>query len=399
MRVTATISMAAAAARLAEAPGRSLPAPAVRSGLAPAELSVVLPTYNEAANIRTVIARIGQALAGTAWEIIVVDDDSADGTAALARAIAATDARVRVIRRIGRRGLAGACIEGILASSAPFVAVMDADLQHDEALLPAMLALLRADQADLVVASRRLAAPDGPAGLTAARQLASKGANALARRLLKLPLSDPMSGFFMIRRPLVEAVAGELAASGFKILLDLVASAKAPIRIRELPFLFRARRRGESKLDLLVALDTLGLLLSRSLGPGLGRLVSVRCLAFALIGLAGLVVHLLGLRVLLDQTELSFEAAQLAATWLAMTTNFFCNNQLTFRDRRLTGWRALGGLASFYAVCSVGALANLGVASWLFGHAPIWWLAGAAGALMGAVWNYAASSALTWAKV
>ncbi len=362
-------------------------------GIIPA-LSIVLPTYNERENIPELVARLDRTLSDVAWEVIVVDDNSPDGTADVARKIAMHDPRVRVIRRIGRRGLSGACIEGMLASSARFVAVMDADLQHDETLLPRMYDILHTDEADLVVASRHIEGGDVGSGLSRIRSLGSDVANGLARKLLNVTLSDPMSGFFMMSRAEVERLAPRLSIQGFKILLDIVASAAGSLRIAELPFIFRERLHGESKLDTLVTLDYLGLLVSKFFGD----FISIRFLMFGLVGASGVVVHLLSLKVVLDMLGAPFNAAQTIATFVAMTWNFYLNNRLTYRDRRLRGMAALRGLLTFYAVCSVGVLANVGVANLIYESQPVWWFAGAAGAAMGAVWNYAASSALTWRK-
>lgn len=360
----------------------------------PIELSVVLPTFNERGNVPLIVEKLAATLDGISWEIIFVDDNSPDGTTEAAREIASIDSRVRVIRRIGRRGLSGACIEGMLASSAKFVAVMDADLQHDESLLPKMHAILSADEADIVVASRKVEGGDIGTGLSSIRAWGSNLANGLAQKLLKVSLSDPMSGFFMIRRDKAEELAPKLSSQGFKILLDIVASAAGSLRIRELPFVFRERQHGESKLDTLVTLDYLGLLVSKFFGD----MVSVRFLMFSLVGASGVVVHLAALRFALTGLGLDFYAAQTLATFVAMTTNFFLNNRLTYRDRRLTGLAMLRGLLTFYLVCSVGVLANVGVATMVFANQPIWWIAGTAGAAMGVVWNYAASSVLTWRR-
>lgn len=369
-------------------------APAATADLKSAELSVILPTFNEAENIPILVQRLDETLHGIAWEAIVVDDNSPDGTAEVAREIARRDPRIRVIRRYGRRGLSGACIEGMLSSSAPFVAVMDSDLQHDETLLPRMLQELRHTDTDLVVASRKVEGGDVGTGLSSVRAWGSNIANGLAQKLLNVSLSDPMSGFFMIRREEVEELAPKLSAQGFKILLDIVSSAKGRLRIKELPFTFRERQFGESKLDTLVTLDYFGLLLAKYFGD----VISIRFLMFGLVGASGLVVHLLALRMFLVMGGLEFNLAQTGASFVAMTSNFFLNNQLTYRDRRLHGLGAIKGLLSFYLVCSVGVLANVGVASLIYAEPSYWWFAGTAGAIMGAVWNYAASSTLTWRK-
>lgn len=360
-----------------------------------ADVSVVLPTYNERENIPELLRRLDAALGQVRWEVIIVDDNSPDGTADLARDIAATDPRVRVIRRIGRRGLSGACVEGMLASSAKYVAVMDADLQHDETLLPRMYEILSGGEADLVVASRHAEGGNVGSGLSRIRAWGSGFANSLARTFLHVRLSDPMSGFFMIRREEVERLAPKLSAQGFKILLDLVASARGSLRVKELPFVFRERLHGESKLDTLVALDYLGLLVAKFFGD----IVSVRFLMFGMVGASGVIVHLAALKLVLDGLGLMFIASQTVATFVAMTWNFFLNNRLTYRDRRLRGLSIIRGLLTFYAVCSVGVLANVGVANLIYENDAVWFVAGAAGAAMGAVWNYAASSVLTWRKV
>jgi dolichol-phosphate mannosyltransferase len=355
-------------------------------------LSVVVPTFNEAENLPVLVARLAAVLSGIAWEVIFVDDNSPDGTAAAARRLAQTDPRVRCLRRIGRRGLAGACIEGMLASSAAAVAVMDGDLQHDETQLPRMLACIE-QGGDLVVGARFSPGGGATGGLSRVRHLGSRAATVAAKCLLGVQLSDPMSGFFMIRREVFDAVAPRLSTQGFKVLLDIVVTCGQPLRIVELPFVFRPRSHGQSKLDTLVVFQFLGLLLAKFSGDWL----SMRFVSFALIGATGVVVHLWALQqaLLLD---LTFDWSQTIAAYIAMTSNFVLNNQLTYRDRRLKGLAALRGLLTFYLVCTVGTVANVGVANWIYGTRPSWWLAGTAGALMGLVFNYAASSALTWQR-
>ena len=298
-----------------------------------------------------------------------------------------------VIRRIGRRGLSGACIEGILASSAPCAAVIDADLQHDETQLPKMLALLEAGEADLVVGSRYIEGGSADS-FDKQRAGASQFATEVARRVLRVKIADPMSGFFMIRRDRFEQLAPQLSTQGFKILLDIVATARGELRVREIPYTFGSRLHGESKLDSMVALDFLGLVLAKLTHD----VVSLRFLLFAMVGSIGLLVHFAALFVALEAFDLPFPNAQGAAALCAMTSNFILNNFLTYRDQRLKGLAILRGLLLFYLVCSVGLLANVGVAWSVFDQEPIWWLAGAAGALMGVVWNYAMSGLFVWRK-
>ena len=374
-------------------PASPLTAPAAATGTAGPRVTIVLPTFNEADNVLVAFDRIATVLADIPFEVIVVDDNSPDGTAEIVKARAIGEPRLRCLRRVGRRGLAGACIEGMLASAAPVVAVMDADLQHDESILPKMLAAIETGGRDLVVGSRFA---DGAAvkGLSPLRHMASRGTNVAIQSLLRVQLRDPLSGFFMMRRDRFDALAGQLSTQGFKILLDIVATARGQLAVTEIPFVFRERIAGASKLDRLVVLDFIGLFLSKLLGG----LVSARFLMFAAVGASGVVVHLACLKAGMALAGLSFDWAQAGATFIAMTTNFFLNNAVTYHDRKLTGLRLLVGLASFYLVCSVGVFANVGVAGWLYSYDQVWWLAGTAGALVGSVWNYAASSVLTWRK-
>jgi dolichol-phosphate mannosyltransferase len=357
----------------------------------PVELTIVLPTFNERGNVEPLIARLEATLAGIAWEAIFVDDDSRDGTAEHVRAISRTKPYIRCVQRIGRRGLSTACIEGVLASSAPFIAVMDADLQHDEALLPQMLAVLKDETLDIVIGSRHVAG-GGIGDWNASRARISDLATRLSRLVVKVELSDPMSGFFMIRRPAFEAALRDLSGQGFKILIDLFASSPRPLAFKELPYRFRLREHGESKLDTLVAWEYLQLLLDKLIG----HIVPVRFALFAMIGGLGLVVHLVTLGIVLNALGAGFTVAQSVATLVAMTSNFLLNNWFTYRDRRLRGWRLVGGLLSFYLVCSIGAIGNVGIAAYVFHADRSWWLAGIVGAVVGSVWNYATSSVFTW---
>jgi dolichol-phosphate mannosyltransferase len=357
------------------------------------QLSVIVPTFNERVNVTKLFEKLQNALTGVDWEVIFVDDNSPDGTWDVVRGLAGQDARVRCLRRVGRRGLSGACIEGILASSAPYVAVMDADLQHDETQLPKMLALLQDGQTELAVGSRYVEGGSADS-FNKQRAGASALATGISRRLLRVSISDPMSGFFMIRRDRFEQLAPQLSTQGFKILLDIIATAHGSLRTVEIPYSFGSRLHGESKLDSMVVLDFLGLVLAKLTNDA----VSLRFLLFALVGSTGLAVHLVTLFVALKLFNLPFAEAQGCGALVAMTTNFILNNFLTYRDQRLKGFAILRGLLAFYFVCSVGLLANVGVAFSIYDHEPIWWIAGAAGALMGVVWNYAMSGLFVWRK-
>jgi dolichol-phosphate mannosyltransferase len=357
------------------------------------QLSVVVPTFNERDNVTVLYRRLDATLKGVAWEVVFVDDNSPDGTWEVVRGLAQKDSRVRCIRRIGRRGLSGACIEGILAASAPYAAVIDADLQHDETQLPKMVGLLQRGEAELVVGSRYIEGGSADS-FDKGRAGVSVLATEVAKRALKVEIADPMSGFFMIRRDRFEQLAPQLSTQGFKILLDIVATAQGKLRTIEVPFTFGSRQHGESKLDSMVALDFLGLVLAKLTHD----VVSLRFLLFAMVGSIGLVVHLVALFISLQFFKAPFAEAQAVGALVAMTSNFVLNNFLTYRDQRLKGFAILRGLLLFYLVCSVGLFANVGVAFSVYDQEPIWWLAGAAGALMGVVWNYAMSGLFVWRK-
>jgi dolichol-phosphate mannosyltransferase len=368
-----------------------LPARAETAATRPApELTIVVPTFNETANIPLLVERLAQLLTSCDWEVIFVDDNSPDGTAAAARTIGEKDSRVRCIRRIGRRGLAGACLEGMLASQARYVAVMDADLQHDEGLLVPMLEALRAGRADVAVASRYLYGGSA-AGLSKQRSRVSRGSNGLVRLLLGIDLTDPMSGHFMIRRDALEAIAPSLSTQGFKILLDILATARGGLRTIELPSTFRERQHGESKLDSKIALDFAALVTAKLTNDA----VSARFILFCLVGLTGIGIHLSILSVLL-LTNLSFGIAQALATVGAIAWNFVLNNLFTYRDQRLTGWQFVTGLIRFQVICAIGAISNVGIATWIYDYDETWWIAGLGGALIGTVWNFVVSAALVW---
>ena len=357
-----------------------------------AELSVVIPTFNERSNVVELVRRLDACLAGVRWEAVFVDDNSPDDTAEAVRALSRDDARIRVVHRIGRRGLSTACVEGMLASSAPYLAVMDADLQHDEALLPLMLGDLRSGSLDIVVGSRYVEG-GGLGEWTADRTRKSQLATRLARLVIKADLKDPLSGFFMLRREVLHEAVSRLSGIGFKILLDLFASVQRPLRFSERPYTFRNRLSGESKLDSLVAWEFMMMLLDKTLG----RYVPVRFVPFALIGGLGVFVHMAVLWTMFKALGQSFAAGQSVAALVAMTANFFLNNALTYRDRRLKGWSLLTGWTSFAVACSVGAISNIGIATYLFTQDRVGWAVSAlAGILVGAVWNYAVTSIYTW---
>jgi dolichol-phosphate mannosyltransferase len=354
------------------------------------ELTVVVPAFRERDNIAPLLAALREALEGLDWETIVVVDDAFDGTEDVVREQAQRDARVRCLHRIGRRGLASACIEGMLASSSPYLAVIDADLQHDETLVPRLLETAKSERADVVVASRYM--EGGSTGdLAADRVRVSRLASALSRVLCK-GLTDPMSGFFLVRRPFLEQVVRRLYGRGFKILLDLIAAARGEVHIRELPYRMRSRQHGESKLGARVIAEFFMLILYHVTG----RLLPARFFLFAAVGVTGLGVHFAVLTAMFRATEGAFLASQVLATFAAMTSNFFLNNIFTYGDQRLRGTRLWRGLVSFYVACGIGALINIALAEWLYLYAAPYWAAGMTGALVAAIWNFFTTASFTW---
>jgi dolichol-phosphate mannosyltransferase len=359
------------------------------------EISVVIPTFNEVNNIDKVIAAVSSALEGVDWEIVIVDDDSPDGTTERAKEIARLDPRVRCLRRIRRRGLAGACIEGMLSSSAPYLAVMDADLQHDASLLPKMLGCLRAGEVDLAIGSRHVAGGSAADGFSARRAAISRWSARVARAALRTDVQDLMSGFFAIRRDRFDTIAPRLANSGFKILADIVATSETPLRTVELGYTFGLRTADESKLGAKVALDFIALLVEKATRG----LIPTTFVSFCTVGAVGVLVHLIILRTMLLTEGAGFPTAQAIATVVAMTSNFFLNNAITYRDRMLKGIVPLArGLMMFWALCSLGAIANVGVATWIYQGLPVWWFAGLVGLAVSAVWNYTLSSLFVWSR-
>jgi len=362
--------------------------PAVQSP----SVTVVVPTFRERENILLVIAKLEQVLDGTDWEVVFVDDDSDDGSSRVLLELSRSHPKVRFIRRVGRRGLSSACLEGMASSSADLFAVMDADLQHDEGILPEMIQAFRDDpQLDLAVGTR-YSGGGGTGNWSKQRALISRLATKIEKSLLRTPLSDPMSGFFVIRRQLFEETVRETNGKGFKILLDIVLSCGRELRTREFPYEFRERAHGESKLDIVVGLEYLFLLADKTLG----QFLPVSFVLYVLAGLSGLLLHLFLLGCLHIVAGLPFVTAQTISTIVAMISNFLVNNAITFRSRRLRGTALAPGLAAYVLICGFGAIVNIQSAEYLFeSHIP-WWFAGASGALIGAVWNYAVSTQIVW---
>jgi len=356
-------------------------------------VAIILPSYNEEGNITPLVAEIRGVLGNLPHEIIVVDDWSRDGTVSEVRGLMAGDRSVRLIRRYGRRGLATAVVEGMMATDAPILAVMDADGQHDPAILPCLIEAVRSGACDVAIGSRYVA--EGSTGdWDESRVKASQLATTITHKLLKVQVSDPMSGYFAVRRDVVEEAVPRLSAGGFKILLDLLTASPKPLRTREIGFTFRSRTLGESKLDSGVMLDFAQLIARRIIRTS----APARFVLFGFVGGLGLIIHLATLRAGLNLLYLEFSLAQALAVLVAIAFNYSLNNRITFADRRRRGRDWWKGLASFYLVCGTGAVANVGLGSWVFAMNHQWALAGVAGAIVGSIWNFAVSTLVTWRK-
>lgn len=366
-----------------KAPRRKLSAP---------DVSLIIPTYNEKANIAPLVEAVRSALGDIPWEIIIVDDDSPDQTFAEVSRLARDEPRLRCLRRVGRRGLSSAVIEGALVANGSAIAVMDADFQHDERILKQMYEKLTSTGADIVVATR-YADGGGIGEWDATRAKMSDFATRMAGMLVGNQTSDPMSGFFMVRREIFASVIYDLSQQGYKILLDIISSSHTPLKIEEVPYVFRTRQEGESKISVMVLAQFLFLIIEK-LTHGL---IPPRFALFSIVGGFGLLVHLAILNGL-KLAGFTFIAAQLTATFIAMMSNFVMNNEFTYRDRRLTGLSFFAGLILFCVVCSFGALANVGVAEIAINQFGNWSFAGLAGAIMGAVFNFSAATSLVWRR-
>lgn len=354
-------------------------------------ICLVVPVLNERDNIEPLVVRVREALSDHAWELLFVDDDSADGTADEVRRISANDSRVRLILRIAEPGLANSCIQGMLSTTAELLCVMDGDGQHDPRYIPAMIAALSAEGADLASAARRLEAANDSLGR--GRTLLSKTGNALVRAATHRHTRDPLTGFFVIRRKAFLGVARRLSNSGFKLLFDILASHPG-LRHVEVPFDFQPRQAGESKLGPLVIWQ-FALLLAEKLSRGW---LPARAISFLTVGSAGLLVHMAVLYTLLLSSA-GFAVSQGGAALMAMTFNFILNNTLTFRDRRFRGIGLLKGWMAYLLICSVGLAANVSVATWAYdqmrGFAM---LAALAGIAMDVMWKFVISDRLLWRR-
>ncbi len=356
-------------------------------------LSIVIPTYNEKDNIIIILENLKKVLKSISHEIIFVDDNSPDGTSAVVKDCMKKSSKIRLIHRIGRKGLAGAVIEGIFAANADIVAVMDCDLQHDETKLLDMINLFsRNNSLDIVIGSRFTETGEiSEKAFSKIRELGSKATTFIIKKVLNITSTDPLSGFFMVKKESFLKSSENLQTQGFKVLADFLATSGKNIEIKEIGYRFKNRIAGESKMSFLTTLELIGLVLSQILK---GR-VSIRFILFCMVGLSGIFVQLLitGIVMLLIN---QFPTSQTFGIIAAMTSNYFLNNIITFQERKLKSLDLIRGLFSFYLICSLGAFTNIAIATYIFSFSSNWLISSFIGACFGAVWNFTLSSIFTW---
>ena len=356
-------------------------------------LTIIVPTYNEVDNISNFIIKINEILKNINFQILFVDDKSNDGTIDKINKFKERYDNIELIVRTGRRGLSGACIEGIQNAKSNYVAIIDCDLQHDEKLLLKMLQTFEKEELlDLVIGSRHIEEGDSQKGLSYLRNLGSQYAIRMTQKLLKIKINDPMSGFFMAKKSSLVPLLFKLQPNGFKILADILATSKGDLLTKELGYEFKKRNAGYSKMNFSIILELFGLILSHlSFG-----IISIRFVLFGFVGFSGVIVQLISTYFFFKIVTLTFFYSHLISIFITMTSNFYLNNSLTFKDHSLAGRSFLKGLISFYIVCSIGAFANIAVAEKIFNSIEIWYIASLIGALVGALWNFIFSSLFTW---
>ena len=357
-------------------------------------LSIILPTYNESSNIERVINELLTLNTRHKIEIIVVDDDSPDGTSEIVREKAQVEQRIKLIRRVGRSGLASAIKEGLFDASGEYAVVMDSDGQHETKAIINTITYLEKD-IDIVVGSR-FHHDAQIKGLSKKRTRGSILANRAARISLGghyTDLTDYMSGFFAIKHDKLLPYIRKVDVEGFKFLFELLAVSKGNLKTKEIPLSFQERNFGKSKLDIAIFWDFLiSVLHTITL-----RILPRRAISFGLVGCTGIVVQLSVTFLIMNLGRQDFTTALPAAVTLAACSNYLINNALTFRHRRLKGKQLINGLGKFLIVSSLPIIANIGLASaaypYLSNNSN---LAQIVGILVAFIWNYAASSKLVW---
>jgi len=357
------------------------------------EISVILPTYNEVENIPLIVPRLEAVLQPFSHEILIMDDNSPDGTYELAERLAAENPHIRVVRRLANRGLSPAVAEGFSVAKGQYMLVMDADMQHDETVIPEFVSRFRAG-AELVVGTRK-AHGGGIENWSYFRRFLSWGATKAAEVFLPRACSDPMSGYFGVTRSFYNRIAASINPRGFKILLEILARSRGAT-IAEVGYTFRPRQHGKSKLTASVALAYLVALYDLRFG----RYLPLRFVKYAMVGFSGIFVNALFFWLGRNFLVLRDSQALVMAILLSIASNFFLNNYFTFRDRTLVGFRnVLWGYLKYNFICLGGAFINYAITMNLkndFGFNIDF--ANLLGVAVATFWNYFINLNITWGE-
>ena len=357
-------------------------------------VALIVPTYNERENIEALYTTVASALSGLDWEIMFVDDNSPDGTAAAAEALASKDPRVRLVVRFHDRGLTSAVLQGIYSVTMPNVVVTDADLQHDLLKVPEMLRLLNADEADLVIATRYQA--EGSAGglSTRFRTLLSDLGTRIGKVLFRVPVSDPMSGFFAFRRKSLLPVLTRVDPLGFKILLDVLLLGRGQMRVREVPYSFHSRHAGSSKLNWRVQWD----FMIQVLYHLMHGFIPHDLISFVLVGASGAVLQFTILGIFYA-AGLAAETGQAAAIVSVTLWNFLLNHYLTFHRELKLGRDLLQKFVLYALATAIGIMLNISAATLTLESLRLSRLPESLlGACIDTIWRFAIARSLIWRR-
>ena len=358
-------------------------------------ISFVLPTFNERNNIVFLIEEILKLTSQHEIEIIVVDDNSNDGTSEIVRNLAQLEKKIKLINRFNRFGLSSAIKEGCINATFDIIAIMDSDGQHEvKDVLNAIRKLIH-KKFDVVFGSRFLK-KSKIQGLSKKRQTGSILANKFARISLSRKyknLTDFMSGCIVLKRESCFLYLTKIDVNGFKFLFELLSLSKGNLNVSEVPLSFKSRTGGSSKFDIAIFWDFLISLIHTFLK----RIVPRRAISFAFVGAVGVIVQLLSSYLLMIFIGFTFQLALPIAVTCAACSNFFINNWLTFRNKRLKNKELIFALFKFLLISSLPIIANVGLATSIYNLIlPSTLLSQLAGIVIVFIWNYAASSRFVW---
>ena len=360
-------------------------------------ISIVIPTFNEVENIVPLLKKLTLILNDFEYEIVVVDDDSPDGTSDEVNKYMKKNKRIKLITRIGRSGLSSAIKEGLIFAQGKYLLVLDGDGQHHPSFILNMLEEMQRSKYDIVIGSRFLN-NSKLEGLSNERSLGSKIANKMSRISLHKnysKLTDYLSGCFCVEKEMTKKYIRKIEINGFKFLYELLSLSKGKLAVHEVPLIFKQRRFGNSKLDIAIVWDFLiSIIHNLTL-----RLLPRRAISFGMVGISGVFVQLFITSFLVEIFLIDFYNALPFAVISAATSNFLINNQLTFRSDRLRNLGLVVGLLKFLIVASLPVIANVGITTAIYKYISAdTFIAQIAGIAIVYAWNYLASSSFVWKK-